>query len=397
MARPSSPCHPAYRSLTISANCAALDDGGGVEESTRHGIDSSDVRIKEIGRVDALPPELGVEVVAAGGETSTLQDVVESRGDLANVVRELVGIPAVLRIAPIHVDRSEHAQRDRGRDLVLKAVAGEGCVVGLDIELHFLFEAVGEKESVDGFDIAVVLVLGGFVGLRLDQNGPLKADAVLVFDHHFQEAAELRLLLLEIGVEQAVVALASAPQDVVLAAETLGQFDAVPHLGGSEPEHIRIRVGSRAGHVARVAEEIGGAPKQLHAGGGHLLADAIADACKIVDVLAYGVGLGHDIRIVKAEVREAEAGEELESFVQLVFRMRLIHGSTVPGTVERAGPEHVGALAAEGVPVADRHAKMVLHRFAEDDAVLVVVAIGERVFGRDALELNPRDGGEVRL
>ena len=194
-----------------------------------------------------------------------------------------------------------------------------------------------------------------------------------------------------------VVALASAPQDVVLAAETLGQFDAVPHLCGSEPEHIRIRVGSRARHVARVAEEIRGAPKQLHAGGRHLLADAIADPREIVDVLADRVRLSHHIRIVKAEVRQAQPGEELESFVQLVFRMGLIHRSVVPGTVERAGPEHVGALGAERVPVADRHSKMVFHPLAEDDAVLVVVAIGKRVLGRDALELNRRDAGEVRL
>ena len=109
------------------------------------------------------------------------------------------------------------------------------------------------------------------------------------------------------------------------------------------------------------------------------------------------VRLGHHVRIVEAEEGQAQPREELESLVQLVLRMRLIHGPDVPGTVECAGPEHVGALGAEGVPVADRHAKMVFHSLAEDDAVLVVIAIGKRILGADALELYGRDAGEVGL
>ena len=288
-------------------------------------------------------------------------------------------------------------KRHRGRDLVLKAVAGQCGVVRLDIQLHFLFQPIGDQEGVDGLDIVVVLVLGGFVRFRLDQNGSGKADLVLVLHDHLQEAAELRLLLLEIGIQQGIVALSSAPQNVVLAAETLRQFDAVPHLSCGKPKHIRIRVGSRAGHISRVAEEIRRAPEQPHSSGRHLLLDAIADPREILDVLADGVSLCHHIRIVKAEVRQAQPGEELESFIQLEFRMCLIHRPTVPGTVERAGPEHVGALVAERVPVADRHSKMVFHPLAEDDAILVVVAIGKRVLGRGAFKLNRWDAGEIRL
>src|ERR1035438_4736486 len=87
---------------------------------------------------------------------------------------------------------------------------------------------------------------------------------MLVLDHHLQEAAQLSLLLFEVGIQQTLVALTSAPQHVVLAAKTFRQFDAVPHLCCRKSKHIRIRVGSRSRHVARVAEEIRRTPKQLH-------------------------------------------------------------------------------------------------------------------------------------
>src|SRR5690242_13275248 len=40
---------------------SALDHGGGIEESARYRVYSSDVRVKKIGRVNALPPQLRVE------------------------------------------------------------------------------------------------------------------------------------------------------------------------------------------------------------------------------------------------------------------------------------------------------------------------------------------------
>ena len=178
-----------------------------------------------------------------------------------------------------------------------------------------------------------------------------------------------------------VVAFASAPQHVVLAAQPLGQLDAVPHLRGGKAEYVGIRVGRRAGHVARMAEQVRRAPQELHAGRRHLLLNPIADPREVGDVLADRVRLGHYVGVVEAEIRQPQAGEELESFVQLVFRVRLIHRAGVPGTAECAGAEHVGALGAERVPVADRHPQMVFHPLAKHHAVLVVIAIGERVLG----------------
>ena len=188
----------------------------------------------------------------------------------------------------------------------------------------------------------------------------LEADLVLVLDHHGEEAAELVLLLLQVGVEQRVVALAPAPQHVVLAAQAVRRLEAVPHLGGGEAEHLRIGIGGAARHVARMAEQVGRAPQQLDAGRRHLRARSCRPCAEIRHVLADGVRLRHDVDVVEAEVRQPQPREELEGFVELEVRGRLIERAAVPRTAERAGAEHIEAVPAEGVPVADRHAQLLL-------------------------------------
>ena len=81
-----------------------------------------------------------------------------------------------------------------------------------------------------------------------------------------QEARELRALAREVGVQERVVALAAAPQDVVLAAEPLRHLEHVLDLGGGVGEHLGIGVRGRAGLVARMGEQVGRAPQQPDAG-----------------------------------------------------------------------------------------------------------------------------------
>ena len=152
---------------------AALEHRRGAQQPARQHVDGADVAVEEVDGVDALAAHLGVEVVAAGGEAAALQDVVERQRDFAHVVRELIGVPAVLRIAAVHVDRAEDAEVDRHGDLVLEAVPGERRVVGFDVDLDLLLEAVVLQEAVDRVDVEIVLMLGRLVRLRLDQDrGP---------------------------------------------------------------------------------------------------------------------------------------------------------------------------------------------------------------------------------
>jgi hypothetical protein len=76
--------------------------------------------------------------------------------------------------------------------------------------------------------------------LRLDQKRALEADLVLVLGDQAQEPGELCLLAGEIRVQERVVALATAPQDVVGAAEPLGGLERLLHLRRSEGEDLGI-------------------------------------------------------------------------------------------------------------------------------------------------------------
>ena len=154
------------------------------------------------------------------------EDLVDDEAHLLDGVRELVGVPPVLRVAPVGVDRSEHAGGDGGGDLVVEAVAGERGVVRLEVDLD-LVQAVAGEEPGHGGGVVVVLVLGRLGRLRLDQDRALEPDAVLVLDHEVQEAGELVELTPQVGVEQRVVALPAAPQHVVLAAEAMGRLQRV--------------------------------------------------------------------------------------------------------------------------------------------------------------------------
>ena len=132
--------------------------------------------VEEIGSIEALSPELGIEVEASGGETAPTEDLVHGQAHFLDRVGELVGVPAVLRITPVGVDAPEDAVVDRVGDLVVKAVAGQGGVVDLDVDEQLAEQVVPLQEPVHGGAVVVVLMLGRFLRFRLDQEGSLKAD-----------------------------------------------------------------------------------------------------------------------------------------------------------------------------------------------------------------------------
>ena len=85
----------------------------------------------------------------------------------------------------------------------------------------FAVQPVRDQKAVHGRDVVVVLVLGRLHRLRLDQQLALEADLRLVLGDEVKKARQLRLLTAQVRVEQRVVALAAAPQDVVRAAQAL--------------------------------------------------------------------------------------------------------------------------------------------------------------------------------
>ncbi|MNT45755.1 hypothetical protein D3C72_1823530 [compost metagenome] len=117
---------------------------------------------------------------------------------------------------------------------------------------------------------------------------------------------------------------------------------------------------------------------------------------EILLVHADIVGVRCQIDIVEAPVRHAQLGEELERCVHL--RLGGCHRrACLPREVARARAERIMPGVAEGVPVADREAKMLLHGLATDDLVGVVDLEGERVVRAPSFEGNAADAGEVLL
>jgi hypothetical protein len=84
----------------------------------------------------------------AGVEPARPEQVEHGQGHLGNVVGKLVGVPPVLRIAAVDVDRAEDAESRRGGDLVLEAAPRQRGVVGLDVDLDLGFKAVALEEAV---------------------------------------------------------------------------------------------------------------------------------------------------------------------------------------------------------------------------------------------------------
>src|SRR5438067_485159 len=132
---------------------------------------------------------------------------------------------------------------------MMEGVAGEDGVVLLDVELDVVQKVVALEETVTGGDVEIILMLGRLLRLGLDQDRALEADLVLVLDDEREEAAELIELALEIGVEQGLVALAPAPEHIVLAAEPVRHFERRADLARGIGEYLGVWIGRSARHV----------------------------------------------------------------------------------------------------------------------------------------------------
>ena len=83
--------------LPLALEVAGLDEVGRHEQRARQRVDAADVGVEQVGPIEALAAELRVEVEPAGGEAAGPDDLVQGERQLLDRVRELVGVPAVLR------------------------------------------------------------------------------------------------------------------------------------------------------------------------------------------------------------------------------------------------------------------------------------------------------------
>ena len=349
------------------------------------GVHAADVGVDQVDRVGALAAHLGVEVEPpALGEPAVAQHLVHHQRGVVEVHGELIGVPAQQQVAGVGVDAAQQAVVHAVLDLVVEGVAGQGGVVGLDVQAKVLHQAVLLQERVAAARVKVVLVLGGLFGLGLDPERAVEADLLFVVHREIQKQPEVIHLALQVGVQQCLVAFAAAPEHVAAAAKLLRALYGLLDLRRGVGEDVGVGAGGRAAHKSRVAEGVGGAPQQFDARLVLLLLGERDDLVQVFVGFRKCFGLRGDVAVVEAPVRQRELAEKLEHGVHGV-----LGGFHAPAVFPRHDPgaraKRVGPGPAHAVPVAAGEAQVLFHGLAHDHRVGVVVLERQRVLAVGAL------------
>src|SRR5699024_12674653 len=106
-----------------------------------------------ISAVGGYATQLGVDVQAARRQSALAQHHHHRADGVVQVAGELVGVPAVLRIAAVGVDAAQQAGVGGHLQVVLEGVAGQRGVVGLDVELEVPVQVVPLQKADHGRDV----------------------------------------------------------------------------------------------------------------------------------------------------------------------------------------------------------------------------------------------------
>ncbi len=280
--------------------------------------------------------------------------------------------------------------------LVHHRVPGQRGVVRFHVQLEIVSQSVAAQKGDDVGAIEIVLVRGRLLRFWLDQELAGEADLLFVIDGEVEEAGQVLQLALHVRVVKIHVAFAAPPEDVVHAAQLVRRLDGSLHLGRGIGEHVGIAARGSAVDKAAIAEQVRGAPQQLDAGARLLLLQHADDLVEVGVGVAQRGAFGGHVAVVEAIKRHAELFHELEGDADALAGHVHGIGAVFPGPDGAAGAERIAALAAEGVPVADREAQMLTHRLAFDNLVGVVMSKGQRVERLGAFVGNFRHVGKVR-
>ncbi len=207
-------------------------------ETASEGIHATDMGVEQVDRLETLATALGVEIQSAAGETAHPKNAQHDLRRQVDVRRELVRVPPYQLITRIRVDGTEGVGGHGDFEFVHHGVTGESGVVGLDIELQLTHEIVLAEEVQTGRRVRVILVRRGFAWLRLDEEIAGEADLFLVGDSHFQERGKMVQFTRDIGIVESRVTLATTPEHVTFAAEAVGHFEGLFHLGSAVGKHV---------------------------------------------------------------------------------------------------------------------------------------------------------------
>src|SRR5699024_3557995 len=116
---------------------------------TGEGIHAADMGIEQVHQIGGITPQFGIKVNTSGLESAVLQHHQHGPGDLPNISRKLVGVPAVLVVAAVGIDAAEQAGIGGNLQLVLKGMAGQDGVVHFQVYLKITGQIVFAQEAND--------------------------------------------------------------------------------------------------------------------------------------------------------------------------------------------------------------------------------------------------------
>ncbi len=278
---------------------------------------------------------------------------------------------------------------------MLECVAGKGRVINLDVDLEVLVKTVSLEETDNGLGVNVILVLGRLHGLGLDKERAGEALGAGVVTGGSQHTCKVVLLTLHLGVQQAHVALAAAPENVVAAAKLDRGVDGGLDLNASTRHDVEVGVRSGAVHVALVAENVGCAPKKLDAGLAHTLKRVVRDGRHTRLVLGDCRALVHKVYVVEAEILDTKLTHYLEAGVKLVLGTLQGVVGLVPLVAAGLAAELVTRRAAKGVPPGHRETKPVFHLLTHYQPLGIIVMESHHVLTLGTFERDLTDRREI--
>jgi hypothetical protein len=238
------------------------------------------------------------------------------------------------------------------------------------------------------------LVLGRFLGFGLDIELALEADGLLVVGGQVQEQAEVIQFAFHIRVPEAGVTLAPAPEHVTGAVQFVGDLEGFLDLSGGVGERLGVATGGGPMHETRMGKQAGRAPEQSHPGPLLLLLEHPDNRVQVPIGLAQGPAFGRNVPVVERIKRSAQLFEEFKGDPDAGLGHFHRVSAVFPGAHGGAGAEHVGQLPPDRVPISDREAQVLLHAFALDQLVGVVMLESERLFRVRAFVLDFGDSRE---
>jgi hypothetical protein len=128
--------------VDYAGQLAVLNNAFRGQQSSGANIHGPNVAVKEIDGLNRLPSDFRIKIQPARSESTPLKDRVEREGYLRHIVGKLIRIPSELRVAAVHVQAAENTQCLCNGKLVLETMAGQGRMVGFDVELDFFLETV---------------------------------------------------------------------------------------------------------------------------------------------------------------------------------------------------------------------------------------------------------------